>query len=119
MDNRLAPWQRNMIALTHGITLKPSGKMKWVANIDVLAAEAQDTNCFSIFPIDADSEIDAARAAALNIAKVLFGEEADIGFVAPCPEKNLYVVTCGLYQGHGLTRGKSLSVLVHEYKGRQ
>jgi hypothetical protein len=116
---RFAPWQRNMIALAHGILLRASGNMKWMANIDVLAAAPNDAEVYSLFPIEADLEMEAAQLAALSVAKALYGDKAEIGFVAPQSEPKLYTATCGLYQGNGLTRGRSLSIHVQEYRGIQ
>jgi hypothetical protein len=115
---RLAPWQRNMIALARGITLKASGRMKWIANVDVLAATTQEAANYSMFPIEADFEMEAAQSAALSVAKELYGETAQVGFVTP-KDAGFYHATCGLYQGHGLTKGRSLSIEIMEYRGAQ
>jgi hypothetical protein len=116
---RLAPWQRNMIALAHGILLKASGNMKWMANVDVLAARAEDAFNYSLFPIEADLEMEAAQEAARSVARALYGDDGEIGFVAPSIDPNRYVATCGLYQGNGLTRGRSLAIHIQEYRGVQ
>lgn len=117
MTTRLAPWQRNVIALARGILLRPSGKMKWIANIRVLAAKGSEREDWGVYPIEADSEIDAARSGAMSVAKALYGAEAQVGFVNPT-DPPLYMATVGLYQGEGVTKGKSLSVLVREYNGK-
>lgn len=116
---RFAPWHRNMIALARGIRLKASGTMKWIANIDVMAARAEDATNYSLFPIEADLEIEAAQEAARSVAKALYGNDGEIGFVSPSVDPKLYVATCGLYQGNGLTRGRSLTIHIQEYEGKQ
>jgi hypothetical protein len=116
--NRLAPWQRNMIALARGITLKASGKMKWTANVDVHGATPQDSTVFGVFPIEADNEIDAARNAARSVAEALYGSGAIEGFINQI-EPHLYAATVGVYVGGGLTRGRSAQILIREYHGAQ
>ena len=114
----LAPWQRNVIALARGITLKASGQMKWIANINVHGVTPENGAPLSIFPILADSQIDAARAAATSAAKAFFGPAGEAGFVNQT-EPNLFMATIGVYAGGGLTRGRSAQVAISEYRGVQ
>ena len=93
--------------------------MKWMANVTVLGDDMSGERRFALFPIEADSEADAARAAAREVAKTLYGAGAEIGFVAPQVPDAHYIVTCGLYQGNGLTRGRSLSIKIDTYEGKQ
>jgi hypothetical protein len=115
--NRLAPWQRNMIALARGVTLKASGKMKWTANVDVSGVTPEDSTIYSLHPIEADREIDAATAAALSVGAALFGSKAQVGFVNLQNTPSVYAATVGEYQGAGVTRGRSLRILIREYHG--
>jgi hypothetical protein len=115
----LAPWQRNMVALACGITLKASGKMKWTANVDVHGVKPQDSTIFGIFPIEADSEIDAARLAAKSAAEALFGKEGEAGFINQTDLSHVYMATVGVYFGGGLSRGRSAQILIREYHGAQ
>jgi hypothetical protein len=115
---RLAPWQRNMIALAHGVILKPSGQMKWIANIVVEAPTPESSTDYGLFPIEADSEGDAARSAAYTIAKELYGEHASVGFMQSDGE-NFFRASIGTYVGGGIIQGTSLSILIREYQGVQ
>jgi hypothetical protein len=116
--NRLAPWQRINIALARGILLKASGTMKWTANIQVFGVTPDDGSPLSIFPIEADTEIDAARSAAKSTALALFGREGEAGFVNQT-EPHLYMATVGVYFGGGIGRGRSAQILIREYHGVQ
>jgi hypothetical protein len=115
--NRLAPWQRNVIALARGITLKASGKMKWVANIEVHGVRPEDSSVYSLCPIPADSESDAARYAALTVAQAMFGTDGDASYVNQTAKPGVYMATVGVYVGHGVTHGQSAEILVREYHG--
>ena len=88
--------------------------MQWMANVLVLGEELPGGRRFAIWPIDADSEGDAASFAARQVAKELYGPEGEVGFVAPQVEPGQYIVTSGLYQGNGLTRGRSLTIKVEQ-----
>jgi hypothetical protein len=115
----LAPWQRNVIALARGITLKASGKMKWTANVDVSGITPEDSTIYSLCPIEADREVDAATAAALSVGMALFGSKAQVGFVNQQNTPSVYAATVGEYQGAGVTQGRSLRILIREYHGVQ
>jgi hypothetical protein len=116
----LAPWQRNVIALARGITLKASGQMKWSANIEVHGVTPQDSTIYSLFPIEADDQYQAARSAALSVAKAIYGPRGDAAWSFERREgDNFYVINIGLYEGAGVTRGRSCEVLVREYHGVQ
>jgi hypothetical protein len=118
--NRLAPWQRNMIALARGITLKASGKMKWTANIDIHGVTPEDSTVFGVFPIEADDQYQAARSAALSVAKAIYGPRGDVAWSFERKEgENFYVISIGTYEGQGVTRGRSCDILVREYHGAQ
>lgn len=107
-----------MIALARGLLLKPSGKMKWIANVDVHAAEAEDTDCFSLFPIEADDEYQAARTAAGVVARALYGPSGEVSWSFDSREKDGgWIMNVGVYQGRGVTRGGSVTVKVDEYRG--
>jgi len=98
--------------------MKASGNMKWTANVDVHGVTPQDNTCFGIFPIEADSESDAARSAAKSTALALFGKHGEAGFVNQS-EPHLYMATVGVYAGGGLSRGRSAQILIREYHGAQ
>lgn len=107
-----------MIALAHGVTLKASGKMKWIANVEVHGVTPEDGTPLSIFPILADNRIEAARSAANSAALALFGPQGEAGFVNET-EPNTFMTTMGVYAGGGLSRGRSASILIREYRGAQ
>jgi hypothetical protein len=110
-----------MIALAHGITLKASGKMKWTANVDVYGVTPEDSTVYSLCPIEADSESDAARFAAKSVAEAIYGTpSAEAGFVNQSPPEagsTVYMAHVGLYQGNGSSAGRSLRILIREYHG--
>ena len=114
----LAPWRRNIVALALGVTLKASGTMKWTANVQVFGVTPEDGSPLSIFPIEADSESDAARSAAKSTALALFGKHGEAGFVNQ-NDPHLYMATVGVYAGGGLSRGRSAQILIREYHGAQ
>ena len=92
--------------------------MKWTANVQVFGVTPEDGSPLSIFPIEADSGIDAARSAANSTALALFGEGGQSGFVNQV-EPDLYMATVGVYAGGGLSRGRSAQILIREYHGAQ
>jgi hypothetical protein len=112
-----------MIALACGITLKASGKMKWIANVEVHGATPEESTLYSICPIEGDSESDAARYAAKNVAEAIYGPSAEPSFInqvnlfAPAREPHAYMAHVGLYQGKGVTAGRSLRIVIREYRG--
>lgn len=113
MIQRLAPWQRINIALARGILLKASGSMKWTAHITVFGVTPQETQKFN-FVTDADSEADAAGAAALGSAKRVYGEEGTSSFIN-ATNAPLYMASIGYYDGRGVTRGRSIEMLLTRY----
>jgi hypothetical protein len=116
--NRLAPWQRINIAMARGVLLKASGTMKWTANVDVHGVTPQDSAFYSLFPIEADSATDAARSAAQSIASALYGSWASPSFINEI-EPQLFMANVGVYQGGGVTAGRSLRILIRQYHGVQ
>ena len=92
--------------------------MKWTANIDVQGATPKDSTVYSICPLEADSESDAARVAATNVARALYGVVAEPSFVNDIGS-HVYMANVGVYVGEGVTRGKSLRILIREYHGAQ
>jgi hypothetical protein len=107
-----------MIALARGILLKPSGKMKWTANCVVLGPTPQASEDIGLVAFDADTEFDAARFAAQQIAKAKFGKYGEAGFVHP-HKPPVYLATIGEFEGYSAMRGVSLSILIREYRGAQ
>ena len=108
-----------MIALSRGVILKPSGKMKWIANVVVEMPRPIARADYSLFPIEADSEGDAARNAVQSVAKVLYGEHASVGFMNAVEGDNFFRANIGEYIGGGIIKGTSLSILIREYRGAQ
>ena len=90
--------------------------MNWIANVFVNDIRYGET--FNIFPFPADSEADAARWAADAAAKKLFGEYGQSTFVNQIADQPLYKANVGLYQGAGVTKGKSLSILIRKWSGK-
>jgi hypothetical protein len=106
-----------MIALARGITLKASGRMKWVANINVHGATPEASSVYSLCPIPADSESDAARYAALTVSQAMFGKAGDASYVNQTAKPGVYMATVGVYMGNGVTHGQSAEILVRQYHG--
>jgi hypothetical protein len=105
-----------MIALARGITLKASGRMKWTANINVHGVTPGDSTIYSINSITADSASDAAREVANTVAQAMFGSEAEASFVNQTDE-HVFTAHVGVYAGGGVTAGRSLRIVLHEYHG--
>ena len=112
MTQRLAPWQRINIALARGILLQPSGNMKWTASVTVFGVTPQQAQTFNLIDFAADSEADAARFAAEASARRVYGEEGSASFVNHT-DAPLYMASIGYYDGHGVTRGRTISILLH------
>jgi hypothetical protein len=108
----LAPWQRNVIALARGITLKASGQMKWSANVNVHGVTPEDSSIYSVNAIDADSESDAAREVANTVAQAMFGAEGVASFINQTAMQGVYMATVGVYVGHGVTRGQDARIVL-------
>ena len=121
MTQRLAPWQRINIALARGILLQPSGNMKWTASVTVFGVTPQQAQTFNLIDFAADSEADAARFAAEASAKRIYGDEGSSGFINNIKtfinntEAPLYIASIGYYDGRGVTRGRSISILIRRY----
>ena len=112
MTQRLAPWRRIAIALARGILLQPSGDMKWTANVRVFGVTPQEAQTFNLIAFTADSEADAARFAAEASARRVYGEEGSASFVNHT-DAPLYMASIGYYDGRGVTRGRSVEILIH------
>lgn len=87
--------------------------MKWSAHVTVFGAAPQETQKFSWMG-DADSESDAARFAAEASAKRVYGDEGTMSFVNET-HKPLYMASIGYYDGRGVTRGRSIEMLILRY----
>lgn len=111
----IAPWRRIMIAMARGVLLKPSGTMKWIANVTVFSTTPLTGQQFNLIDFAADSEIDAARFAAEASAKRVYGNEGSVSFVNQT-NGPLYMATIGFYDGHGITRGRSVEILIRRYE---
>lgn len=88
--------------------------MKWTAHVTALAARPRDAQEFNIIGFAADSEGDAARIASNISAKRLYGDEGITTFIET-KHAPLYITSIGLYDGKGVTRGRSLRILLLEY----
>lgn len=104
-----------MVAMARGLLLKPSGQMKWTAHVKVFGVTPQETQTFNLIGFDADSEGDAAQFAAEASAKRLYGDEGTRSFVNPT-DSPLYMASIGYYDGHGVTRGRSIEMLILRYR---
>ena len=94
--------------------------MQYLANVTKLAATPQGAEYMSLFPIEAENEIGAARIAAEQCAKAIYrgwthgGPEPIAGFIQP-QDDNLFLANVGECR-NGVTRGCSLSILIREYR---
>lgn len=91
--------------------------MEWIANVTVQATFPSQERHINLFPLPADSEIDAARLAAQRVANVLFHHDPSVCKVQPLEGNNLFIAGIGDYR-HGVTRGTSLRILVRRYAGK-
>ena len=117
MTQRLPPWRRINIALARGLLLQPSGNMKWTANVTVFGVTPQQAQTFNLINFAADNEADAARLAAEASAKRVYGDEGSVSFVN-ATDTSLYTASIGYYDGRGVTRGRSISMLIHSMTGK-
>ena len=88
--------------------------MKWIANVfvgDIKHGRHESL----IFP--ADSMSNAAREAARLMALRLYGDIGQPSFVNQVGDQPLFKANVGVYIGKGVTQGKSLSILLREYRG--
>lgn len=115
----LEAWQRNMIALARGLVIKPRKQVRYIANVTKLAATPQGAQHMSLFPLEAENELGAARVAAEGCAKAIYGDDADVfaSFVQQ-QENNLFLASVGQCR-NGVTTGCTLSILIREYAGGQ
>lgn len=113
----IEPWRRNMIAMAHGIILKPSGKMKWIANVTVFSVTPKAGQMFSVFPLEADCAIDAARSAASLAAQRVYGQMGSAGFVNQTEAPYIFMATIGLSDMRGVVKGQSAEIMIREYRG--
>lgn len=105
--------ERINAALRYGITLRPSGEMKWTAHVDTYTVRKQDSQSFNLIGFDADSEADAARFAAEASAKRLYGEQGVASFIH-INDAPLYRASIGYYH-NGVTMGSTISILILRY----
>lgn len=112
---RLAPWQRIMVAMARGLLLKPSGQMKWTAHVEVFGVTPQESQMFDLIGFDADSESDAAQVAAEASAIRVYGIEGTRSKV-DVTHSPLYIASIGYYDGKGVTRGRSIEMLILRYR---
>ena len=89
--------------------------MKWTANVTVFSITPQERQTFNLIDFAADSEPDAARFAAEAGAKRVYGEEGSVSFVNSI-DAPLYMASIGYYDRHGVTRGRSIQILIRPYK---
>lgn len=90
--------------------------MKWLANIFV--DDIRHGDMYSYFPFPADNSYEAAYDVAKAMAKRLYGEQGEVSFVNQTKD-GLFKACIGVYQGAGVTKGRSLSILLREYRGVQ
>lgn len=118
----LPVWKRNMIALQTGLAIRRSETMKeWTANITKVAATMWASDRWSLFPLKAKDEADAARQAAEIIAKSMYGKQWFVSYVQR-QANNLHMAAIGTYEqseGYGRTEGVTLEILIREYAGAQ
>ena len=88
--------------------------MKWTAHVKVFGITPQQTQNFNIIGFDANSEMDAARAATEMSAKRIYGTEGSASFVNEL-DAPLYRASIGYYDGRGVTRGRSIELLLIRY----
>ena len=111
----LSAFERIRAAVKFGLIIKPSGNMRWIANVTVLYTFPSQYRDMNLFPIPADSEIDAARWAAEKCAVVLYKNNPNVSCVQPVEGNNLFKASIGDYH-NGVTRGCSLSILIRAYE---
>lgn len=93
--------------------------MKWQANVTAFTTTPQTGTSYSLFPIEADNEPEAARSAAGAVARMLYQrDEASTGFVNRIDD-HVYRVTIGIVRHLGGINGHTLEIFVSEYRGVQ
>lgn len=88
--------------------------MRWTAHVTVFGVTPQETQNFNIIGFAADSEADAARSATEMSAKRIYGDEGSASFVQAI-DAPLYRASIGYYDGRGVTRGRSIELLLIRY----
>jgi hypothetical protein len=116
---RPTPYQQIVAAIRFGIQLKPSGKMQWTANVTALAPWPSGDQHVSVFPIEADSDLAAARIAAESVARRVYGENWMVGPINRIDGETspLFRASAGSYHNGRIT-GSTLQVLVREYAAK-
>lgn len=120
MIDTVPAWKRNVIALATGIVMKPKTK-KWIITAAILGAWKAEAEEFGLFPVDAENEYAAAHNGALAIARLIYGKDATVGFIAT-HDAPRYLASIGTYvqADYGLAlKGRTLRVSVEAYGGSQ
>ena len=106
--------QRLVVAIRHGVMVKRSDTMKYTADVTPLGVVANRGREFTLTPIEAAHEMDAARQAAAIAATELYGPTGQASFVNS-RGPGLFLASIGLYHRHalgGVTNGSSVSIKV-------
>lgn len=110
----LTSHQRLVVAMRHGVLVKSERTMKWTADVVHLNLREVADRQFSVTPIEAVNEMDAAREAARIAAQQAYGELGTPSFVNG-RGPGLFLACIGLQQSSaigGVTRGSSVSIKV-------
>ena len=79
----MTPHERLVIALRHGVIVRKAKTMRYAADVVHQSARADEADPFSVVPVEAATEIEAARKTAEIAAARRYEEQGSVGFLAP------------------------------------
>lgn len=108
-------YEKMIVAIRHGVTVR-SATMQYLADVTFLTTRPHEGRVeFSVTPIEAENEYDAARQAAAHAAEQAWPHgQGAVGFINGCGG-GVFRACVGLYQPSalgGVTYGTSVSIKV-------
>jgi hypothetical protein len=79
----MTPHERLIIALRHGVLVRRKATMRYAADVVHQSVRPHDDDRFTVVPIEAATEIEAARKVAEIAAVRRYDEGGNVGYLSP------------------------------------
>jgi hypothetical protein len=79
----MTPHERLIIALRHGVLVRRKATMRYAADVTHHSVRPHDDDRFTVVPIEAATEIEAARKVAEIAAVRRYEEDGSVGYLSP------------------------------------
>ena len=94
----MTPYERLVIALRHGVLVKRSKQMRYAADVVHQSVRPHDDDRFTVVPVEAGTELEAARRVAEIAAVRRYEEDGSVGYVSPGLGDGWYRASVGVQQ---------------------